>query len=297
MKNFRISILLLPIFICQLFSNDIFEYQNRNEAIFSVDTAKTLANFVYDQKRTFYPEKVFDGAVVFIKTDYLDEFFTKFHPKISGRYILITHDGDRPSPREFAKYLNDEKLIAWLGQNPTIKGHKKFHPIPICIAGKNWKHGNVNTIRNIQNLCIPRQHLAYLNINVGTYPKERKLVQRLFHNKDYCLSADRRTFEQYLMDLKTSKFVFSPRGNGLDCHRTWEAILMGAIPIVRTSELDPLLEGLPVLIIDDWNKITKSFLEEKYAEMKEKEFSIDKLFLPYWKSYITDLLENEGISR
>ena len=47
---------------------------------------------------------------------------------------------------------------------------------------------------------------------------------------------------QYLMTLGSHKFVLSPRGNGLDAHRTWEAMLVGAIPIVRASALNPLYE-------------------------------------------------------
>ena len=30
-------------------------------------------------------------------------------------------------------------------------------------------------------------------------------------------------------------FVASPSGNGLDCHRTWEALLLRSIPIVKVQ--------------------------------------------------------------
>jgi hypothetical protein len=46
--------------------------------------------------------------------------------------------------------------------------------------------------------------------------------------------------------------VLSARGNGLDCHRTWELLLLGSIVITRTSPLDPLFEDLPVAIVKDW---------------------------------------------
>ena len=36
----------------------------------------------------------------------------------------------------------------------------------------------------------------------------------------------------WLEHYGTHRFVLSPPGHGLDCHRTWEAILLGAIPIV-----------------------------------------------------------------
>ena len=35
-------------------------------------------------------------------------------------------------------------------------------------------------------------------------------------------------------------FVLSPRGRGLDCHRTWEALCLGCIPIVKKSPITKL---------------------------------------------------------
>lgn len=261
----------------------------------SVNTFKSLANFIRDQKNTFNPSDVFDGAIIFVRAEYIDRFFKNFHPQINNRYILITHEGDASSPRLYIKYLNDDKLIAWLGQNPSIDNHPKFHPIPIGIAGRKWPSGNTSIISKIQNKDIEREHLVYLNIRVKTYPFERKIVQNLFQDKDYCFYAQNRNFEEYLLDLKKSVFTFSPRGNGLDCHRTWEAILMGCIPIVRASNLDPLLEDLPVLIIENWQQINKEYLERKKLELKEKSYSIDKLFIHYWKTYIQNILRKENL--
>ena len=51
-------------------------------------------------------------------------------------------------------------------------------------------------------------------------------------------------------------FEISPQGNGLDCYRTWEALLLQTIPIVRSSTLDPLYDGLPVAIVDSWEDVT-----------------------------------------
>jgi hypothetical protein len=57
-------------------------------------------------------------------------------------------------------------------------------------------------------------------------------------------------------------FEISPRGNGLDCHRSWEALLLRTIPIVRTSSLDPVYEGLPVAIVSDWDEVTPDAMRE-----------------------------------
>ena len=35
---------------------------------------------------------------------------------------------------------------------------------------------------------------------------------------------------------KDFAFVLCPHGGGLDCHRNWEALCLGCIPIVKTSK-------------------------------------------------------------
>jgi hypothetical protein len=85
-------------------------------------------------------------------------------------------------------------------------------------------------------------------------------------------------------------FWLSPRGMGIDCHRTWEAIYLGRIPIVLTSELDPLYEELPVLILDDWNQINEEFLRKSYNDImdkrKRREYNYDKLKMSYWRNIV-----------
>jgi hypothetical protein len=82
--------------------------------------------------------------------------------------------------------------------------------------------------------------------------------------------------------MAQSKFVICPEGNGLDCHRTWEALLMGAIPVIKHSTLDPLFEGLPVLLVDSWDQVTEEFLYAVYACMKTEHFQHERMFARYW---------------
>jgi len=87
-------------------------------------------------------------------------------------------------------------------------------------------------------------------------------------------------------------FVLSPFGNGMDCHRTWEALLCGCIPIVRSSVFDELFEGLPVLIVDKWEDISLQLLVTALAHFKDK---YDKNDLRYEKlelSYYTKMIDS-----
>ena len=83
-------------------------------------------------------------------------------------------------------------------------------------------------------------------------------------------------------------FVVSPHGNGLDCHRTWEALCLGNVPIVKTSKLDQLYEELPVLIVSSWKDITENLLKETIIKFKDQKFNYDKLTLKYWINKIVN---------
>ncbi|MEI6121357.1 MAG: hypothetical protein WCP90_02450 [Opitutae bacterium] len=77
-------------------------------------------------------------------------------------------------------------------------------------------------------------------------------------------------------------FVISPHGNGLDCHRTWEALCLGCIPIVRTSPLDTLFADLPVYIVNDWSDVTEENLRRILNEFSQRKFDLNRLTLKYW---------------
>ena len=77
-------------------------------------------------------------------------------------------------------------------------------------------------------------------------------------------------------------FVVSPHSNGLDCIRTWEALQFGCIPIVKTSPIDKVYEGLPVLIVKAWEDVTPALLEATVADFKDREWETERLTLAYW---------------
>jgi hypothetical protein len=75
---------------------------------------------------------------------------------------------------------------------------------------------------------------------------------------------------------------------GMDCHRTWEALCLGCIPIVKTSPLNSLYDGLPVLILNDWSDLTEELMQSTVLDFKERqsEFQMEKLTLKYWVDLI-----------
>jgi hypothetical protein len=82
------------------------------------------------------------------------------------------------------------------------------------------------------------------------------------------------------MLVERSKFVVSPPGNGYDCHRTWEAIYLGAVPIVLKEYWPFQKYRLPVLVVDTWeeafDRIDEDFVPLDPCELKKLFF--DSIF-------------------
>ncbi len=245
----------------------------------SGDTFRALCDFIIDETAIpFDPNDVKDGDIIFVRSSYIEYFFNSFHPYIKSRYILVTHKGTSSVPRICAQYLDDDTLIAWFGKNVVIN-HPKLFPIPIGIKDS----GNTNILNKIiTKLPIKKDKLLYMNFATWTNPGARSEVEQLFAHKSFCYKAKRKSLPSYLQDLASSKFVLSPTGKGLDCYRTWEALLMGSIPIVKRSTIDSLFKGLPVVIVNDWKEVTEEFLEKKYKEIASKTYNRDKLYVDYW---------------
>jgi hypothetical protein len=135
-----------------------------------------------------------------------------------------------------------------------------------------------------KNMCVPRSKANYTFVTC--IPKEPGVqvndLPRIYErNRQY-------------------PFWLSPRGNGIDCHRTWEALYLDIIPIVWNSSLNILYKNLPVVIINDYKELNERFLYEKLNEIskkklsKEKIYQYEKLRNAYWRRLILDKSRHSG---
>jgi len=186
----------------------------------------------------------------------------------------------------------------------------KLKQIPIGLdyhtIHNNPQHRWISTTKNKPQIVTPvEQEQALLHIRKNMDPFYHRKIQ-IYSNVMLCPDRfmDRvsaiRTIPPNLIQEQTKfipridtwknmlecAFVLSPFGNGMDCHRTWEALLCGCIPIVRSYVFRDLFEGLPVLMVDTWEEVTLARLKSVLYEFKLKhqngEFQYDKLDLAYY---------------
>ncbi len=239
---------------------------------------------------SFNPNNVQPGDIVFVRQ--VHKFMKKVHPQITHPYIMITAGEMRDQvTKEHLAYLDDENIIAWFAvHHDCYETHPKFHQLPLGIYQdkKYYKPRKKLTKTFARWRAQPKEQLLYSNYGdlKGAKP-ERAELDAYLQDKDFCYTVkNRMPFLEYMEQMASFKFSLSPRGYGPDTYRTWEALLVGSIPIIKSSQLDSLYADLPVLIIDDWQCITKEFLEQKYLELTAKKWSLEKLFVEYWQRQI-----------
>ena len=105
--------------------------------------------------------------------------------------------------------------------------------------------------------------------------------------RDITLDEAIEAWKTLLSTPEAHDFVVCPHGHGLDTHRIWEVLLLGSVPIVKTSTLDDMFEDLPVLIVEKWEDISVPLLRQ--WQQTEKSFNdIDAALFPYWQNLLLD---------
>ncbi len=267
------------------------EYQKRCDHVY--DPRIDIWRWPTDREKgvTFDTKDVQPGDIIFVRK--IPQFFKEMHPHIKHPYIIVTAGECLDKMRKsYKEYLDNEMVIAWYGihANKLAMEHPKFRPIPLGILQRPDHYTRREMVNNFftkLRTTTKKKYLVYMNFADFQKP-ERKKLKKFMKKQSFCKRGERLEFKEYLIQTAQSVFVLSPKGLGPDCYRTWEAMLCGSIPVVRSCQLDSLYEGLPVLIIDEWTQLTQEFLEKKYKEITSKKYDITRLYSEYWMNKIKE---------
>lgn len=259
----------------------------------SGSTLQGLADHIIDREVvSFKPDTFQCGHIVYALTHYVDHFLAHHHQNIPAPYILLTHNSDYPSGRnELLHYLKDPKLIAWYGAN-LINKHPKLRPIPLGVANEYWNHGNVTILKAVSRRLKPfhqRKTLLYVDSFSETNSDRIEIRQYFLNHFDndsaVHISRSRKQWKDHMQQLGEAKYVASPPGYGIDCYRTWEALIMGAVPIVERSEFQSLYDNMPVMVVNKWTEVTRENLTKFESTLGLGPDGVPlrpKIWLRYW---------------
>ena len=163
-----------------------------------------------------------------------------------------------------------------------MNGDDAWMPFPI---GMSWQYNNVTDKSAIQFGPHDKTALCAFRATTDSGRRLSGITRR-----EILTTVTKNGFENIQLDgnsyfsaLPSYKFVFSPEGNGIDCHRHYEALLAGCIPIMEDNPLvRAKYEGCPILYTTDYSEITPEYLNAKYAEMLNMEYDFSRLFLWFY---------------
>jgi len=185
-------------------------------------------------------------------------------------FRIVLHNSDQNFNDIHRHYLDIPNLKKIYTQNINTV-HKDVVPIPIGIANTNWPWGNLETIKNLISSPIRKDKLCYFyfKINGGVREEYRPKCHKILINKGFKF-LPHQEYRDYLQTLKRHKFCISPPGNGLDCHRMWEALYMKTVPICERNILTEYFQKIfPIVIVDDWNELDIDYLISNYSEIAD----------------------------
>jgi hypothetical protein len=257
---------------------------------------------------------MFDGMSIYVCSDLLIFFVNVILPKINKTFVLVSGDSDLCVPREamskqqFEYVTENPFLIKWFIQNTQLQYHEKIIQLPIGLDYHTILNNPTHPWRLPNESYFPcHQEETLIELKKKSKPFDERIYKiyvnftnssdRFFQRKDsiknipidlliICDKFIPRTNNWKNMTDYT--FILSPFGIGMDCHRTWEALCLGCIPIIRAPNFKKLFEDLPVLNVDSWSNISNELLEETIMTFKNKNssFNYDKLTLKYWMNKI-----------
>jgi len=255
---------------------------------------------------------MYDGMTIYVCSDLLRFFVNVILPKINKKFVLVSGDSDLCVPiealtmAETNTLVNSPLLIKWFVQNTRIQDNEKIVQLPIGLdyhtiskdPGCYWKLPYENHLPGAQELILvnikekskpfyDRMPKIYVNFskNSDRFGDRRLALEKI--SKELLAVNDVFIPRTYTWkNIAEHAFVLSPFGCGIDCHRTWETLCLGSIPIVRAPHFKNLFEDLPVLNVDSWENITQELLDKTIADFSKKTFNYDKLKLSYWTNRI-----------
>ena len=262
--------------------------------------------------------KMFDYCTLYVCNSAIYNLSQKIND-IKYKFILVSGDADEENYKgifktfeEFNDFVSNDKLVHWFCQNSTVD-HPKVTTMPIGLdyhssifhQGKTPQEQETMLIelKNQSNPFSQRELKCYINFkkppDMYTYKSDRIEALHDIPESICFKEIENQPRDTCWQNQAKYAFVVSPFGNGLDCHRTWEALILGCIPIMKkyNDTYSNLFHDLPVLIVENWSDVTEELLKRTIQELNNKNMNLDKLTLKYWTDKINsykhkDIQEN-----
>jgi hypothetical protein len=283
---------------------------------------RDACDVIWDEDEPEPPAALFGplafGTVVHVNAKQVGAFVERVLPRLEATIVLVSGcDTVGSRVPGYEALIESDKILHWFLQNFELGpgAEAKLSKLPLGLNFHKLEPGGGNTSIDMglparagnQQLTMkaiaetipplaerPARIYANFQLNMDTFLRSEEARKRqqarrealaALRGKDFVFFEPRQTPRNAVWRrYRDFAFEASPHGNGLDCHRTWEALLLKTVPIVKTSPLDSLYDGLPVAIVEDWREIDAARLAAWQAEFAKRfDGAIpEQLYSRYW---------------
>lgn len=261
---------------------------------------------IWDEFEDTPPQGIFGphspGTVVWVNTMHVSRFIADILPQIEGQFVLVTaRENNSTAAFDVDAVLGNPQVLHWFIENfempPALLETQRITPLPLGLNYHKLDPASPNQSRDMGTAATPVQQQAAMNrirddispirtrplkvyanfhLNMDTFLRHHHARKRADARAEARVALKGKPFMLWeplqaprnTVWLRHHDAVFeaSPRGNSIDCHRTWEALILRSIPIVKSCEMDAIYDGLPVAIVTDWNEVTEGRLAQWLVE-------------------------------
>ena len=248
-----------------------------------------------------------DGDVVWVRFSWVKSFLKQVLPLVQAKFVLVTADCPLGAPLpimgEALEILEHPNVLHWFAQDcngPGFFGRMSALPLGIDFHTTSeqpmWGEP-ISSPQQQERMLIgirgafrpARERIRKVYVDFAWQPanrylpgKRQRVLAKLLTNPTVVFQSRPIPRRELWTKWGEYAFVLSPLGDGLDCHRTWEALACGNIVLVESSPLDCLFEGLPVIPIRDWSQVTEQNLEAWLDAHHGCDINEPKLKSDYW---------------
>jgi len=242
-----------------------------------------------------------DDRIIFCKRDYILEEFERIK-HFDKKIILIIANSD---------YTFDDSLLSKCPLNVehifatnTTCFNDRVTPIPIGVEieelTKRPGHGMINPgifekkpylLGEIKPIKSNVENTIYSNFNIHTNLSVRKpLLDFCLNNNNYQVGGGL-SYGEFVNKVSSHIATLSPRGNGIECIRTYEVLYLKSIPIVfgdyneYRAINEKIYKNLPIVFTHNFDQLNDfSYIEKRISEVKNN--STEFLEYDYWVDLI-----------
>lgn len=263
--------------------------------LLSGDTFRQLAGTRYEGGE-FSRVRGLPETVCFVKAECAGsegfvESYANWATSLGQPPILLLHNSDViPEPQTMNFLAEISKRVYCVN---VVAESAKVFALPIGLENASLdKNGRLSLFLDIpfySDEARPRRVLS--SFHEQTNPLLRGEARRVLEESRFGHDGVKWKRQEYRDEVIRSKFVISPPGNGADTHRTWEAIYLGAVPVVMQGHLAPsLIRELPILAVEsyrDFVQLSDETLDELYVDISRK--PVTRALASYWAGEILKL--------